>query len=234
MEGDVFPNYFTFVSAFVMVVTFLLSSITIAALCCSDYDLELPVYLRIGSAQLNALLYSTTAVCHYVAGDAVRHKEKYLLSSNNILLIVAILSIFCGTFFLVANGMTNSHIRRTLFCQRDPALKRKVSVARHQETEMCNHSGSVVSSRSSQRRKARRYGTHLSDEMNLNYVNSYLGNAKGPSSHIPLGVLGKLDSKQQGRRVHEKRSGELHNHLGPKGFHNVGFKVPNATSVSMF
>ena len=222
-----FPNYFTYLSGLVMVLTLLITSVVIPFLCCSDYDLELPVHLRIASNQINALLYSTTVVCVYLTADSVSHGSKYQLNTDYLLVLTGILALSSAGYFLVANGWGNSRIRRVLLCREDPALKRKVG---HYQELMTNTLTSQASSRTSEHRNARRNGTRITDEMNLNYVNSYLGYDDVSSSHVPLDMFGHMDRHGGGgRRVRDRRSGEPMG--GPTGFRNVGFKVPHATSM---
>ena len=223
-----FPNYFTFLSGFVTILTLLLTLLAICILCCSDYDLELPIHLRVASSQANAILYSVAIICHFLTANSVSHGSKYHLDAKHLLLTTAIFSIFSAGYFLLANGWANSHIRSVLLCREDPVLKRKVA---HYQEPMHTPS-STTSNRSAEHRNKRRNGTHLSDEMNLNYVNSYLGYDKVSSSHVPLDMLGQVGQNRQGRRVKDKRNGELSVPMaGPSGFRHVGFKVPHVTSM---
>ena len=206
-----------------MVLTLILTVLAIIAMCCSDYDLELPVHLRVGSAQINAFLYSIVVVCHFITGDSVTHSDRYQLDTDYLLLTVAILAIFCATYFLVANGVGNSRIRSALLCHEDPALKRKVA---HYQNAANSPSSLASSSRSSEHRNMRRSGIHLHDEMNLNYVNSYLGYDE-VSSYVSLDMLGHVDQSRQGRRVKDKRNGERSTPKGgASGFRNGERSTP--------
>ena len=227
MEASVFPNYFTFLSVFLALVSLTLTVLAILILCCSDYDLELPVHLRVVSAEVNAGLFSIVMVCHFITADAAAHGGKYSLDSDYLLLVVAILVLSCAIYFLVANGGANSHIRRTLLCREDPVLKRKVA---HYHDEPSHTPSSLASSRTSDHRNLRRSAMHMHDEMNLNYVNSYLGYDEVSSSHVPLDMLQQVNQSREGKRVRGDRR-ELSAPLGPTGFRNVGFKVPHPTSM---
>lgn len=211
-----------------MVLTLLLTILAVTILCCSDYDLEPPVHSRIVSNQLNAILYTGTIICHYITANSASHSHKYHLNTTYLLLITAIHAVLNASYFLLANGWANSHIRSVLLCREDPALKRKV--ASYQERTQTL--SSVSSSRSSEHRNLRRNGTRINDEMNLNYVSSYLGYDEAPTSHVPLDMLGQVDQRRQGRRVKDRRSGELTGPIGPSGFQHVGFKVPHVTSMT--
>jgi hypothetical protein len=226
LEADVFPNYFTFLSAFVMGLTLLLSILAVSILYCSDYDLELPVHLRIVSSQVNAILYSATVIAFFLTADSVSRSSRYRLNTDYLLLAVAILALFTAAYFLLGNGWANSHIRSVLLCREDPVLKRKMA---HYH-DYTHTSSSLSSSRTSEHRNMRRNGTHINDEMNLNYVNSYLGYDEVPAPHVPLDMLGQVDQRGRGRRVKYKRNGELKG--GPTGFRNVGFIVPHTTSMT--
>ena len=225
-EADIFPNYFTFLSALLMVSSLLITALTITTLCCSDYDLELPIHLRIASNQLNAVLYSATVILLYLTADSASHDNKYRLDTDYMLVFTAVLAVFCGGYFLLANGWSNSHIRSVLLCKEDPVLKRKVA---HYQDTATHSAGSQTSSRTSDHRNFRRNGTRITDEMNLNYVNSYLGYDEG-SAHVPLDMFGQVDQCRQGgggRRVKDRREPMS----GPTGFRNVGTKVPHTTSM---
>ena len=226
MEVNVFPNYFTYLSVLLALLSLVLTVLVILLLCCSDYDLELPVHLRVVSAEVNAGFFSMAMVCHFITADAAAHGGKYSLDSDYLLLVVTILVFSCATYFLVANGGANSHIRSTLLCREDPVLKRKVA----HYNESSHTPSSLASSRTSDHRNLRRSAMHLHDEMNLNYVNSYLGYDEVSSSHVPLDMLQQVNQSREGRRVRGDRR-EPSGPLGPTGFRNVGFKVPHPTSM---
>ena len=228
LEADVFPSYFIFISGLMAIITLLLTTSSIIFLCCSDYDLELPTHLRIASSQLNSILYSITIIILYLTADSKSHSHKYALETDYLLVLVGILAVLMASHFLLANGWANSHIRSTLLCHEDPVLKRKVAHYNQQQKK----TNSQTSSRTSEHRNLRRNGTRLTDEMNLNYVNSYLGYDDVATSHVPLDMFVQLDGGrgQGGGRVKDRRSTELPMG-GPTGFRNVGFKVPHATSM---
>ena len=233
LEAEVFPNYFTYFSGLLMIITLLLTSSSITALCCSDYDLELPTHLRLASSQLNAFFYSATIIIHYITANSVSHGDKYQLTTDYLLVLVGILALLTASHFLLANGWGNSHIRSVLLCREDPELKRKVAHY-NQQLNPTSSLSSQASSRTSEHRNLRRHGTRLADEMNLNYVNSYLGYDEVVPSHVPLDMFGQVEAggRGQGRRVKDRRSTELSSLGGPTGFRNVGFKVPHATSMT--
>ena len=227
LEGDVFPNYFTFISGAVVLITLALSLLSLIVLCCSDYDLELPVYLRIISNTVTALLYSLSLASVYTTADSLHHPNHYQLDADKLLVVAAVLTVLTGLYFLLANGCANSRVRSALCCKEDPVLRRKV---RNCEDQGSDHSlSSQASSRTSQHRRHRRHGARITDEMNLNYVDSYLG-YDGVSSYVPLDVLGQIDvggaGGGRGRRVKERRSGEL------PGFRHVGVNIPHTTSMT--
>lgn len=215
-----------------MVLTVLLTVISLLLLCCSDYDLELPVYLRILSNQLTALLYSITVISISITADSTSHSNRYKLDTTYLLIAPAIMALMTSVYFLLANGCMNGHIRSVLRCQEDPVLKRKVA---HYNQGLSQTMDSRSSSRTSQHRNLRRNGKRLADEMNLNYVNSYLGyDEVGPSSsHVPLDVLGQVaDGGGAGvrGRVKDKRSMDLIG--GHLEFRNVGVSIPYTTSMT--
>ena len=191
------------------------------------------MYLRVISTEVNALLFSLAAVCQFMAADSATRGDKYLIGVDYLTVIAAVLVLLCAGYFLAANGFGNSHIRAAILCREDPVLKRKVAHYGESHTP-----SSVVSSRTSEHRNLRRSAMHLTDEMNLNYVNSYLGHRgeegeEGAGSNVPLDMLQQVNQGKEGQRVRDRRSGgELCGPLGgPTGFRNVGFTVTHPTSM---
>jgi hypothetical protein len=206
-----------------VVVTLFLSLLSLIVLCCSDYDLDLPIYLRIVSNQTTALLYSFTLVSIYLTADSTHITGRYQLDTDKLLIVVGVLAVLTGLYFLLANGCANTRVRSALCCREDPVLKRKAAHCYHDQGTL----SSQASSRTSEHRYHRRHGARLADEMNLNYVDNYLGyNGVLPLSPVPLDVLDVRGGRGQ-RRVKERRSGG-----GPTGFRQVGVSIPHTTSMT--
>lgn len=170
-------------------------------LACSDYDVEGNLYLQLVSPLPNLLLYCGVLVCYFLTSQDIVDKD-YLLMAGGAL------AIFCSAYFFFAFALAKSRVRSALTCREDPVLKQKVqhySRRRGREEEEEGEESSISltenRTRSSHHNKLRREPMKLSDEMNLNYVDSYLGVA----NPVPLKMLGQATDIQQGKRVRNKK-----------------------------
>ncbi len=203
LEADVFL-YFTYTTGIVTVMVAIVTLTCAVLLACSDYDIEGTLYLQLLSQLINLLLYCSVLACYYLAGQDVLDKDYMLMA-------VGATAILCSVYFFIANAVAKSRVRSALMCREDPVLKQKVqhySRRRGLESEESGSSLSAGRSRTSNHKKLRREPMKLSDEMNLNYVDSYLGVA----NPVPLRLLGQASDVQQGKRVKTKKANSNQQH----------------------
>ena len=170
-------------------VLLLITFISAAMLACSDYTIESATYLHLGSLALNVLLYFAVVLCQFFTADTTAHADQLLL-------VTGVLALSCAVFFFVTNTCAKSRVRSALMCREDPVLKRKTAHYQDSPDTECTESST---SRSSIHLKMRRTPVRLNDEMNINYVDSYLG-ASGEASIVPLVMLNQVQ-QAQGKRV---------------------------------
>ncbi len=196
--------YFTYTSGIVAILVAMVTITIPFLLACSDYTIEGTLYLQLVSALLNLLLYSAVLACYYLTAES-------LIDSNYLLMATGALALLCSIHFLIANAVAKSRVRSALMCREDPVLKQKVAHYSGRQCQANEESSSSLSggrSRTFFHKKLRRDPMRLTDEMNLNYVDSYLG-ADNP---VPLTMLGQVSDAQQGKRVRSKKKENKQSH----------------------
>ena len=189
VEGIVFPNYFTGLSSFMVFLSLIIIVATAAMLACSDYIIETTAYLQLGSFAFNVILYFAVLLCQFFTASGATN-------TDHLLLMTGVFAFSCGAYFFIANTCAKSRVRSALMCREDPVLKRKTAHCSDSPETDCN---SRSTSRSSIHLRMRRTPIQLNDEMNINYVDSYLG-ASGEASIVPLVMLNQVQ-QAQGKRV---------------------------------
>ena len=185
----VFPNYLTSLSSFMVFVLLLITFISAAMLACSDYTIESTTYLQLGSLALNVILYFAVILCQFFTADGAAHADQLLL-------VTGVLALTCGVFFFITSTCAKSRVRSAIMCREDPVLKQKTAHYQDSPETDCTSSST---SRSSIHLQMRRSPVRLNDEMNINYVDSYLG-ASEEASSVPLVMLNQVQ-QAQGKRV---------------------------------
>ena len=193
LEEAVFPNYFTYVSAFVAVLTAIITLSCMILLRCSDYTIETTLYLQLASILLNLILFYGTIVSQFLTADG-------FFDSDYLLMVTGSLALVCGVYFFIVFGVAKSRIRSALLCHEDPILKNKVAHYNRQRNSSGSHGDRPsTGSRTSFHLKLRRQPMRLTDEMNINYVDAYLGNG------TPLAMLNQVQEARPGKRVRKNK-----------------------------
>ena len=204
-EGALFPNYFTYISGFVTLtaVTLILGSMVL--LKCSDYTVDSSAFRQLVSLLGNLVFYFATILCQFFTPTAQD-------TSDHLLIVTGMLAFLCSLYFFITNGLGKGRIRSAILCRDDPILKAKLTNFKHNSSSFPS---SNQNSRSSLH-KFRRSPTRLVDEMNINYVDSYLGYPH--TNPVPLAMLNQVQHAQ-GRRVKgDRKSGEI-------GYKNSAYQV---------
>lgn len=167
------------VTALVVVVT---TFVTMVLLACSDYTLEASIYLQLVSLLANFLLFSAVVLTQFFAAAS----DQFGANRSYLLVATGGLAATCALYFFIANGLVKSRVRAAITCRTDPVLKNKLAA----HTPVPTDSG--FSSRNSPKDKLRRAPIRLTDDMNLDYVDHYLGYPH--TSPVPLAVLGQAQA----------------------------------------
>ena len=186
-------------------VTLILGSMIL--LKCSDYTVDSSAFMQLLSLLGNLVLYFATILCQFFT-PSVTGQE----TSDRLLIVTGLLAFLCSVYFFITNGLGKGRIRSALMCREDPILKAKLTHFKHNSSSFPT---SKQNSRSSLH-NFRRSPTRLVDEMNINYVDSYLGYPH--TNPVPLAMLNQVQHAQ-GRRVKgDRKSGDL-------GYKNSAYQV---------
>ena len=186
-------------------VTLILGSMIL--LKCSDYTVDSSAFMQLLSLLGNLVLYFATILCQFFT-PSVTGQE----TSDRLLIVTGLLAFLCSVYFFITNGLGKGRIRSALMCREDPILKAKLTHFKHNSSSFPT---SKQNSRSSLH-NFRRSPTRLVDEMNINYVDSYLGYPH--TNPVPLAMLNQVQHAQ-GRRVKgDRKSGDL-------GYKNSTYQV---------
>ena len=195
-ESDsLFPNYFTYVSAFVELSLLAVVGLSVILLLCSDYTVDGSTYLQLFSMFASSLLFYSAVLLQFLHAwsEAISYRD-YLLMATGVLVFMT------AVFFFIAFGVAKNRVRSAVMCRDDPVLKRKVA------------NSNDTSNATSLRQRLHRIPTRLEDELNINYVDSYLGNPSmanlgnpAVASPLSLAMLGKVDHAH-GRRVKSRKN----------------------------
>ena len=204
-EGALFPNYFIYISGFVMLtaVTLILGSMVL--LKCSDYTVDSSAFMQLFSLLGNLVFYFATILCQFFTPTAQD-------TSDHLLIVTGVLAFLCSLYFFITNGLGKERIRSAILCREDPILKAKLTNFKRKSSSFPS---SNQNSRSSLHR-FRRSPTRLVDEMNINYVDSYLGYPH--TNPVPLAMLNQVQHARGNRVKGDRKSGEL-------GYKNSAYQV---------
>ena len=204
-EGALFPNYFIYISGFVMLtaVTLILGSMVL--LKCSDYTVDSSTFMQLLSLLGNLVFYFATILCQFFTPTAQD-------TSDHLLIVTGVLAFLCSLYFFITNGLGKERIRSAILCREDPILKAKLTNFKRKSSSFPS---SNQNSRSSLHR-FRRSPTRLVDEMNINYVDSYLGYPH--TNPVPLAMLNQVQHARGNRVKGDRKSGEL-------GYKNSAYQV---------
>ena len=217
-EGVLFPSYLTYITGFLTLTALVLDLGSMIILKCSDYTVDTPIYLQLVSLLGNLALYFTTILCQFFT-PTMQDDD----GSDYLLLATGTLALLCGVYFLVTNGFGKGRIRSALLCQDDPTLKAKLTHYKS-KFQSSSSSSSGQTSRSSLHKKLRRSPMKLADEMNINYVDSYLGYPH--TNPVPISMLNQVQQARGKRVKGDKRSGEFDN----IGYSNSAYRFSDSTT----
>lgn len=189
-----FPNTLTYVVSITAIVVIVTTFVTLIMLACSDYTLESYIYLQIISLLVNFALYAIVIVTQFFTAAS----SQFGVNQSYLLLATGGLSLVCGIYFFIANGLAKSRVRSAMTCRIDPVMKNKLAAYSSQ-------GDSGFSSRTSPIDKLRRAPIRLTDEMNINYVDDYLGYPH--TNPVPLAMIGQV---QGGNKVvHSRKNSDI-------------------------
>ena len=193
-----FPNTLTYIAAITAIVVIATVFVTLVLLACSDYTLESYIYLQNVSLFVNFALYSLVIIVQFFTAAS----SQFGANRSYLLLATGGLSLVCGIYFFIANGLAKSRIRSALTCRTDPVIKSKLAAYM---TRGNTPDDSGFSSRTSPSDKLRRSPIRLTDEMNINYVDDYLGYPH--TNPVPLAMFGQV---QGGNKVvHSRKNSDI-------------------------
>ena len=209
-----FPSMFTYLSSFTALLV-LVSLATVALmLLCSDYTVEAAVYLQLASLFGNFLLYFGVVLTQFFTASSERLTD-YLL------FVAACLIASCAVFFFATNALLKSRIRSAILRKKDPVLSQKVahysSAGDSEQTSQTSIGGGG---------KFRRAPVRLTDDLNINYVDDYLG---GPQrvNPVPLSLFHMV--QPEGGRV--GRVGRGGGEMAAAGFTNPAYHFQQTSQV---
>jgi len=218
VAGVLFPSYLTYITGFLVFTAIILDLGSMVILKCSEYTVDIPTYLQLVSLLGNLVIYFATILCQFFTPTAQDSN-----GSDYLLLATGTLALLCGVYFLVTNGFGKGRIRSALLCQDDPTLKAKLT---HYQSKFqsSSSSSSGQTSRSSLHKKLRRSPMRLADEMNINYVDSYLGYTH--TNPVPIAMLNQVQQARGKRVKGDRRSGEFDN----IGYSNSAYRFSDDTT----
>ena len=166
---------------------------TLILLACSDYTLEPSIYIRLVSSLVSFALYSGVVVCVFFTGSS----HQFNINRDHMMIVTGGVTCLCGLYFFISYGLFESRLRSVLTCRADPELKTKIPHYSKKGADSGFHSHS-----SPTLPRTRRPPVRLTDELNINYVDDYLGfpHRGGP---VPMAMLGAV---REGTRVNPMRS----------------------------
>lgn len=116
------PHALTYVTAATALTVVGTLSLCLLLLCCSDYTVEAPTYLRLTSHYLTTLLFAGIILTQYFTAAAPR----FGVNQHHILPSVGGCVLLCGSTFFLINALLSTKIRSLVFCREDPT-KRKAA-----------------------------------------------------------------------------------------------------------
>lgn len=151
----------------ILVCAVLLMAITVIivpVMACSGYVIIASSYYQLLGIFLEGIFFSVTIALHFTTAA---------VASDSLLMLMTGALFLCSLYFFVSNGLARPIIRRNILCQKDDRdLYGKGKPYAGQKTPTTVSSMSQVSKQS---RKMRQKRITQKDEMNLEYVNGYLG-----------------------------------------------------------
>ena len=150
----------------------------------SGFTISLHSYTQLGSLLVELLLFSAVVSMQFVTAAVSERKEVLLVVCGGLTLLASV-------YFVITNGLARPQVRQALICRPDDSVKQRspgrTSDARHTKD----------------RSQYRRNGVRYNDEMNLDYISSYLGN--------PLQLY---KQEQQDKKLKGRKGGGIFTQLG--------------------
>lgn len=111
-------------------------SICLLLLCCSDYTVEAPTYLRPSYYYFNTLLFTGVILTQYFIAAATR----FGVNRYHILPSVGGCVLLCGSAFFLVNALLSSKIRNLIFCRRESTDRKPSRLRSTESAESSNQS----------------------------------------------------------------------------------------------
>ena len=202
LEGSIFPNTFTYLFAFTSFIVMATLLVSLVLLVCSDYSVEVSMYLQLGAMAINALFFFLSILLTFFTASA----QQYNINGDAMLVATSISVLTTGAVFFVCFGLLRPKIRTAMFCQWE---REKAPSYENFQDEMENTQQRRRSSALSIILRGRkRPQVQLNKDTDINYVDDYLGFTHSSftmATPVPLAMLGQV--QRQGR---VRRTNELH------------------------
>ena len=143
---------------------------------------------------MNFVLYVVMVISQFFTAAAAQ----FNINPFYLLLVTGGLMIICASYFFAIYGIVQSKVRHALLCSHCDRTKRPPSDQAH---------SSGRTSQSSYRMKSRRAPTRITDEMNINYVDDYLGFPHRVP--VPMAMLNQVQHGRVIRRTNDPINGVI-------------------------